>query len=134
MVWRAGPGKLDSALFLEFLWRDVAGPPAPPEELPPGYHRPRPCIVVLDDYSVHKSHLVKAAQPLLQAVGVTLHYLPPSSPELNPMERVWRHVKYEAAPIRSFGTLEALQTAVDQTLAAYAEHLIHPTKNLGEAA
>ena len=134
LVWRSSPGKLDSAVFLDFLWRDVAGLPAPPDELPAGYCRSRPCVVVLDNYSVHKSGVVKAARPQLEAAGVILHFLPPYSPELNPMELVWRHAKYETAPIRSYQDLDALHAAVDQTLAAYAQHLSNPKRNLREAA
>ena len=59
LVWTAPVGKLDSASFLAFVWREVAGLPAPPGELPRGYRRARPCAIVLDNYSVHRSAAVQ---------------------------------------------------------------------------
>src|SRR5262249_2897598 len=40
LVWTAPPGKIDSAVLLDFLWREVAGLPAPPERVPTDYRRP----------------------------------------------------------------------------------------------
>jgi hypothetical protein len=127
-------GKIDSAALLEFLWRDVAQLPAPPAELPAGYRRERPCVVVLDNYSVHRSQSVKAVVPALEAAGVFLFYLPPYSPDLNAIESLWRHVKYEDLPIRSYTTATALQTAVDEALNKHATQLRHSTTNLPAAA
>ncbi len=59
LAYQSRTGKIDSVAFLEFLWRDVAGLPAAPDRLPPGYHRGRPCVIVLDNYSVHRSAAVK---------------------------------------------------------------------------
>jgi transposase len=137
LVWAEPAGKLDSAAFLEFVWREVAGLPAPPGELPPGFRRPRPCVVVLDNYSVHRSALVKAAAPDLERVGVGLYYLPPYSPELNRIEGLWRHVKYEELPVRSYRTLDDLRAAVTDALNRHAIPLrITPdsTTNLPMAA
>ncbi len=134
LVWTAPTAKIDSATFLEFVWRDVAGLPAPPLELPTGYRRARPCIIVLDNASAHTSKAVKATLPALAAAGVTLSYLPPYSPELNQIEALWRHVKYEELPVRSYRTLEALRTAVTDALNRHAPHPLDATSNLAEAA
>lgn len=120
LVWTAPTGRLDSAAFLEFVWRDVAALPAPPQELPLGFRRTRPCVIVLDNYSVHRSALVKAAVPDLERVGVGFSYLPPYSPELNRIEDLWRHVKYEELPVRSYRTLDDLRTAVTAALNRHA--------------
>ena len=137
LVWAEPPGRLDSAAFLAFVWRDVAGLPAPPAELPPGYRRARPCAIVLDNYSVHRSRAIQAALPALEAAGVHLHYLPPYSPALNRIEGLWRHVKHEALPVRSYRTLEALRAAVTDALNAHAVPLsatTDSTTDLPEAA
>jgi DDE superfamily endonuclease len=140
LVWRSrtkGDGPLDSAVFLDFLWREVAALPAPPEALPIGYQRGRPCAVVLDNYSVHHSKAVQAALPALPALaaaGVTLFYLPPYSPELNAIEPRWGHLKYEQLQVRSYQTAEALQAAVDEALTKQAVLLRDPTTPLSEAA
>jgi hypothetical protein len=36
---------------------------SPVGEVPAGYHRERPCVIVLDNYSVHKSNEVKEPLP-----------------------------------------------------------------------
>jgi len=134
LVWTSPPGKVDSAVVLEFVWRQVAGLPAAPADLPPGYRRARPCVVVLDNASAHVSKAVKAELPALEAAGVTLYYLPPYSPELNRIEELWRHLKYEALPRRSYRTLADLRTAVTETLNKHAASLLDATTNFREAA
>lgn len=137
LVWLSrttADGPLDSPVFLDFLWRDVAGLPAAPEDLPSGYQRGRPCVVVLDNYSVPHSKAVQAALPALEAAGVTLFYVPPYSPELNAIEPRWRHLKYEQLQVRSYRTAEALQAAVDEALTKQAALLHDPTTPLFEAA
>jgi hypothetical protein len=120
LVWTEPTAKLDSAAFLEFVWREVAALPAPPQDLPLGFRRARPCVIVLDNYSVHRSALVGAARSDLERVGVGLYYLPPYSPELNRIEGLWRHVKHEELPVRSYRTLEDLRTAVTDALNRHA--------------
>ena len=134
LVWTAPPGKIDSAALLDFLWREVAGLPAPPDRLPADYRRARPCIVVLDNAAVHTSKLVKAVRPVLAAAGVTLYYLPPYSPELNRIEEVWRQIKYHGLPARSYRTLADLRAAVEQALGDHALHLHDAATDFAEAA
>ena len=111
LVWTCPAGKIDSAVFLEFVWRRVAGLPAAPADLPAGYRRPRPCVAVVDNASAHVAKAVKAQLPALEAAGVALYYLPPYSPELNRIEELWRHVKHEGLPVRSYRTLDDLRAA-----------------------
>lgn len=47
-------------------------------------------IVVLDNLSSHKSVRVRR---MIEAAGATLEYLPPYSPDLNPIEMVFSKVK-----------------------------------------
>jgi hypothetical protein len=134
LTYHSRTGKIDSAAFLEFLWRDVAGLPAPLAELPVGYRRARPCVIVLDNYSVHRSTVVKEALPVLAAAGVYFFFLPPYSPEFNAIEALWRHIKYEEMPVRSYDTADALKTAVDGLLADHVAHVAQSTISLCEAA
>lgn len=122
---RKADGPYDAAAHLAFV-RQIAG-------LPPDAatgHRARPCVVVLDNYAVHHAAVVKAAMPLLQAQGLTFCYLPPYSPELNPIESVWRQVKYQDLPERSHPTDTALQSAVDAALTTRARRLAESTNEL----
>jgi putative transposase len=89
---------------------------------------------VLDNYSVHRSAVVKDLLPALQAAGVTIFYLPPYSPELNAIEHLWRHIKHEDLPVRSFSEADALKAAVDGVLDAHVAHLALSTVSLCEAA
>lgn len=107
-------GRYDAAAHLAFV-RRLAGEAASP--------RTRPCVVVLDNYSVHHSQSVKAALPDLEAASVHFCFLPPYSPELNPIEQVWRQVKYQDIPERTHPTDTALQAAVDTALANRASRL-----------
>jgi hypothetical protein len=133
-----GGGKIDSGVFPAFVWQAVGGMTTPLGEVPAGFRRGRRCVVVLDDYSVHRSQAVKDALPGLAAAGIELVYLPPYSPELNPIEGLWRHVKHEDLPVRSYTSAAAVQAAVehalDQHVAALAHLAVDPTKELLEAA
>lgn len=47
-------------------------------------------VVIMDNASFHKSSKVKE---LIEIVGAKLIYLPPYSPDLNPIEHVWANLK-----------------------------------------
>jgi DDE superfamily endonuclease len=134
LVWASPPGKLDAAVLLDFLWHDVAGLATAVGEVPPGYQRARPLVVVLDNYSVHRSKLVQEAETDLARIGLRLFFLPPYSSELNRIEPLWRQVKYHDLPVRSYRSLEALQSAVDNALKKHADALTVETEDLPEAA
>ena len=134
LVWACPAGKLASAALLEFVWREVAGLPAPPEALPAGYRRARPCVVVLDNAAAHVSKAVKARLPALAAAGVELDDLPPYSPGLNRIEELWRQVKYHDLPVRSYRALADRRAAVEDALGKQAARLLDATTNFAEAA
>ena len=84
LVWasrRSGQGRLDSAAFLDFVCRTVAGLLAARDALPADDVRPRPCTIALDTDSVHRRKAVQAAAPTLARAGVTVSFLPPDSPK-----------------------------------------------------
>jgi hypothetical protein len=115
----AGEGKLDGTALLDFICRAIvglAGGWAAADGMPPDSRGTRPCTIVLDNYAVHHSKLVKAALPILAALGVSLYYLPPYSPKLNRIEPEWHALKYDRLQQRSFTTGAALQAAVDAAL------------------
>lgn len=127
---RKADGPYDAAAHLAFVRRIAGLPPEPAA----ADRRDRPCVVVLDNYAVHHARAVKAAIPDLAAAGVSFCYLPPYSPELNPIESVWRQVKYQDIPERSHPTDTALQAAVDAALADRARRLAQPTNELPRRA
>ncbi len=71
-------GPMDAAAFEAYVEHMLI------PSLPPG------AIVVMDNLSAHKS---PAIARLLRGAGAELQYLPPYSPDLNPIELVWSKVK-----------------------------------------
>jgi transposase len=62
-------------------------------------------VVVMDNLSSHK---VNGVRKLIQAAGAELLYLPPYSPDLNPIEKAWAKLKQllRAAKARTKQSLE----------------------------
>jgi hypothetical protein len=112
-------GPIDAERLVAFLWQ-VAGRPA---EAPPTWRRAHPLVIALDNYSVHTSQTVVAAQPQLAAANVELVYLARYCPEQSGIEPVWNDVKQHQIPIRSFAQVADLKHAVDAALARKAQQL-----------
>ena len=69
--------------------------------------RSRPdAVVVMDNLAAHKAERVRAA---LEAAGIAYRYLPPYSPDLDPIEPCWSKLKGRprAGAARSLDTLDA---------------------------
>jgi hypothetical protein len=117
-------GTIDSECFLAFVWR-IAGRPV---DAPIDWRREIPLHIVLDNYSVHKSQVVKDALEALEAANVHLFYLPSYSPELSDIEPVWKDVKHHRMTTRSFALAGGLKRGVDSALLDKAEQLrrAHP--------
>jgi transposase len=79
-------------------------------------------VVVMDNLSSHKRPQVRR---LIEAAGATVLYLPPYSPDFNPIEMIWSKVK---RLLRSFAarTIDALHDAFGR---AFAD--VTPTDILG---
>ena len=73
---------------------------------------PDRAIVVMDNLSSHKG---KRVRELLEAVGAEALYLPPYSPDLNPIEQVFAKLKHLLRSARR-GTSEALWDEIEQLL------------------
>lgn len=71
-----------------------------------------PVVLVLDNASYHHAADVQAFLSLLQA-RVMVIWLPPYSPDLNPIERFWLFLKNEVCANCLYPSLPVLQSAVD---------------------
>ena len=71
-------------------------------------------VVIMDNLSAHK---VAGVRELIEAAGARLLYLPPYSPDLNPIEPAWSKVKQILRALKA-RTGETLENAVAQGLAA----------------
>jgi transposase len=57
------------------------------------------------------SHKVAGVSQLIHAAGAELLYLPPDSPDFNPIEKGWSKLKQKLRSLKA-RTLDALETAV----------------------
>ena len=69
-------------------------------------------VVVMDNLSAHK---VDGVRQRIEACGAALLYLPPYSPDLNPIEKAWSKLKQAMRAVQA-RTVEALHTAVADLL------------------
>lgn len=74
-------------------------------------------LVVLDSLAAHGD---ERARRLIEKAGARLIFLPPYSPDLNPIEKMWSKVKAALRGSKA-RTREALQTAIGQALASVTE-------------
>ena len=93
-------GPTNAAVFLTYVEQCLA------PNLKPGD------LVVMDNLSSHK---VKGVTEAIEAVGADVWYLPPYSPDFNPIEKMWSKVKaiLRSIKARDFKTLvDAIATAL----------------------
>lgn len=85
-------------------------------------HRPRNhhLVVIVDNA---KYHHARALCPFLHQhrQTLTLLFLPPYSPELNPIERVWKLTRRLATHNRHFPTLDRVVDAVQERFGLWAK-------------
>jgi transposase len=98
-------GATDGDIFLVFV-REVLAPALSEGD-----------VVIWDNLGAHRSVAVREA---VEARGATVMFLPPYSPDMNPIERCWSKIKtfLRAAKAR---TREALEAAIKQALATVTE-------------
>lgn len=99
-------GATDSQVFREYI-RRVLTPTLQPGD-----------IVVCDNLSAHRD---SEAQKLIEAKGAQLLFLPPYSPDLNPIEAMWSKIKAFLRDAKA-RTEEALLTAIKQALDTVSPH------------
>ena len=69
-------------------------------------------LVVMDNLSAHK---VDDVRQLIETTGAKLLYLPPYSPDLNPIEKAWSKIKQILRALKARST-ESLDQAVTEAL------------------
>lgn len=92
----------DGDVFLAFL-EQVLGP-----KLQPGH------VVVLDNLGAHK---IEGVRQLIESRGAQLLYLPPYSPDFNPIEQAWSKLKKFLRGVKA-RALDQLEPAIAQAIAA----------------
>ena len=79
--------------------------------------------IILDNYSVHKAKMVSKCA---QSLGIILVYLPPYSPDLNPIEFIWKSIKSEISISKIENTFE-LRECVENNFAILSSSLSYAT-------
>jgi transposase len=90
----------DGDVFLAFLEQVLA------PKLEPGH------IVILDNLGAHK---IPRVRPLIESRGAQLLYLPPYSPDFNPIEQAWAKLKQQLRGVKA-RVVEHLELAVTEAL------------------
>lgn len=92
-------GRIDAAALVEFLYR-----------IRIYYHDMKPIYIVLDNARYQKTQWVRY---LAFQLNIKLVYLPPYSPNLNIIERLWKWVKKEALYAKYYEKFEAFKKGID---------------------
>jgi transposase len=71
-------------------------------------------VVIMDNLPAHK---VAGVRRFIETTGARLLYLPPYSPDFNPIEQAWSKIKQLLRSAKA-RTVEALERAIAQALAA----------------
>ncbi|NNF57641.1 MAG: IS630 family transposase [Rhodothermaceae bacterium] len=102
LCWMRVEGRMNAQKFIDFLAALIRG-------------RRRPVFVIVDN---HPSHKAKAVAKFVEAnkERLELYFLPPYSPELNPDEQVWNHLKNHTIGKRGFYVATQLWQMVSEHL------------------
>ena len=65
-------------------------------------------VIIMDNYIIHKS---KKIQDLIESAGCKILFLPPYSPDLNPIENYWAVIKSRIKKLKR--TCDDFQKAID---------------------
>ena len=68
-------------------------------------------VIILDNF---KSHWARKTRKKAKELGMVLVYLPPYSPDLNPIEQIWRGIKRVLSPLL-IKTLEELKEVISDS-------------------
>lgn len=63
-------------------------------------------VLIMDQAGWHK------AKDLVVPANIEIWFLPPYSPELNPIERLWKYIKHDVLHNRIYESLKQLEKAV----------------------
>jgi len=116
MTWVSATHKR-SGLFIDLLRR-----------LERAYPQARRIHVIVDNYSIHSSRQTELA--LAAMPRIVLHFLPPYSPQFNPIERVWLDLHANVTRNHRCTTIEALMANVRDALQRRNREQIAPLRNV----
>lgn len=90
----------------------------------------KPTVIVLDNARVHTARKIKELLKIWQSRGLYIFYLPPYSPHLNIIERLWKEMKQAWIKPEDYCSADNLFYAVDRVCAAIGNSLfLHFSKS-----
>ena len=79
-------------------------------------HIKKQTVLVIDNAPVHRSNAFKAKKMEWEQQDLYVYFLPPYSPELNKIERLWLKMKYSWLPFEAYQSVQKLIECVDDVL------------------
>ena len=76
----------------------------------------KPTVAVIDNASIHTSKKFRDMLPIWEEKGLRVFYLPPYSPQLNPIEMVWKFMKYYWIEFDAYKSAENMKNYVEKVI------------------
>lgn len=92
----------------------------------------QPTVVVLDNAPIHHSNEFDKKIAEWKEEGLYIFFLPKYSPHLNPIEILWRKIKYEWLPYEDITTQEQLEAELNEILISFGKEYTINFKELNK--
>jgi len=79
----------------------------------------KPIIIILDNF---RSHWANKTREKAKELNIILVFLPPYSPDLNPIEQIWKSIKRELSPLL-IKTLEKLKEVISNSFYKFSQKI-----------
>lgn len=76
-------------------------------------------IVVVDNAPTHTSKKFKEQIKTWEEKGLRIFFLPPYSPQLNPIEQLWKFMKYYWIELDAYKSVEKMKEYVEKIIIGY---------------
>ena len=76
-------------------------------------------IVVIDNAPTHTSKKFKEQMKIWEEKGLKIFFLPPYSPQLNPIEQLWKFMKYYWIELDAYKSSEKMKNYVEKVIIGY---------------
>ncbi len=76
-------------------------------------------VVVIDNASIHTSNKFKSMIEKWESQGLKIFNLPPYSPQLNPIEILWKFMKYYWIELDAYKSAKHMQDYVEKIIIGY---------------
>ena len=79
-------------------------------------------IVVIDNAPTHTSKKFKEHIKQWEEKGLRIFFLPPYSPQLNPIEQLWKFMKYYWIELDAYKSVENMKNYVEKIIISYGSN------------